>query len=169
MRPNTCTLFRYTIPADAIRGLEARGAREKWMILDWDGIIGFSSFGGCNNWDFRCSDFVRGSPDVRCSIFGGFVGLNGGSIFDRVDRFLIDFRDSYFRSSVTFLLRFWHFYRPYRRFRLSRGFPTIYLENIYIFLSKLLNFRPHGSVLSRFFFFFEYLHRCSLDLYSDFR
>ena len=38
----------------------------------------------------------------------------------------------------------------FRRFRLSRVSQTIDLEEIYRLVSKILNFAPYGSVLSRF-------------------
>ena len=38
----------------------------------------------------------------------------------------------------------------YRRFRLSRASQTIDIEKIYRLVSKILNFMPCGSVLSRF-------------------
>ena len=43
----------------------------------------------------------------------------------------------------------------YRRFRPSGVLQTIDLEEIYRFVSKILNFMPSGSVLSHFYAFFN--------------
>ena len=43
-----------------------------------------------------------------------------------------------------------YFFYLYRRFRPSPVSQTIELEKIYRFVSKILDFMPYGSVLSRF-------------------
>ena len=59
------------------------------------------------------------------------------------------------RSSMDFC-----FFTPlYRRFRLSHVSRTIDLDEIYRLVSKIFNFMPYGSVLSRFCV----LYRFSID------
>ena len=50
----------------------------------------------------------------------------------------------------------------YRRFRPSRVLQTIELEKIYRFVSKIIDFMPYGSVLSRFCV----LYRFSIHLFK---
>ena len=81
-----------------------------------------------------------------------FCRMNGGSIFDR-------FSGQLFSIKHNLYVTFFALLPP---FRLSRGFPTIYLESIYLFLSKLLNFMPRGSILNRVSPFLKILHRFSI-------
>ena len=54
----------------------------------------------------------------------------------------------------------------FRRLRLSRASKTIDIEEIYRFISKILNFMPSGSVLNRFCVFRSIFDRFSIDVQS---
>ena len=56
---------------------------------------------------------------------------------------------NWLKIAKNYVSRFFNFSPLYRRFRLSRVFRTIDIEEIYRLVSKILNFKPCGSVFGR--------------------
>ena len=100
-----------------------------WPVTPQDGLVPPPL------WELRADLFKKRSRSLKIESFSWFFhqGAQIGC-----------------KSRKTMFYVFCLFTPLYGRFRLSRASQTIDIEKIYRLVSKILNFMPYGSVLSRF-------------------